>query len=126
MPTKIILSSCALILALTGIGLTFMPQEAALLMGWSPLNSILIQIIGALYFSYAMINWMSRGNLIGGIYNRPLAVANLTHFCIVSLALLKMPGKSFTFNIVTIVYSAFAVAFVIILFTHPIKELKTE
>lgn len=33
MPTKIILSSCALILALTGIGLTFMPQEAALYNG---------------------------------------------------------------------------------------------
>jgi hypothetical protein len=103
-----------------------MPQEATAWMALSSRNSILFQIIGGLYFSYAMINWMSRGNLIGGIYNRPLAVANLTHFCIVALALLKINDKTMTLSIITAVYLAFAVAFGIILFTHPVKESKTE
>lgn len=32
---------------------------------------------------------MAKGALIGGIYNRPIAAANLTHFIIAGIALTK-------------------------------------
>lgn len=126
MPTKLILSSSAFLLGLTGILLIFAPEEAASLMTWPKEASILIQIVGALYFGFAMINWMSKANLIGGIYNRPLAVGNLTHFFVAALALMKMPHKTVAGYCVISVYSAYAFAFGKILFTHPLKESKTE
>ncbi|MGC4021959.1 MAG: hypothetical protein QM734_08450 [Cyclobacteriaceae bacterium] len=126
MPTKFILFSSAVLLGITGVPLTFAPAEAASLIGWPISASILIQIVGAVYFSYAMINWMSKGNLIGGIYNRPLAVGNLTHFVIGALALIKMPDKTLVVYCITTVYTIYAIAFTLILFTHPVKESKTE
>jgi hypothetical protein len=46
-------------------------------------------MIGALYLGFAMLNWMAQGNVIGGIYSRPVAMANFTHFMIAGLALSK-------------------------------------
>jgi len=31
-----------------------------------------MQIIGSFYFAFAILNWMSKGSIIGGIYNRPI------------------------------------------------------
>jgi hypothetical protein len=126
MQTKLILSSSAILFGISGILLTFAPAEAALLFGWPISASILVQIVGALYFGFAMINWMSKGNLIGGIYNRPLAVGNLSHFVVASLALIKMADKTPAVYGATVVYSVYAIAFGLILFTHPVKESKTE
>ena len=126
MPTKLILTSSAILLGLTGIIFTFAPHEVLLFMNWPTQASILIQIIGALYFGFAMINWMSKANLIGGIYNRPLAVGNMTHFVVAALALNKMPDKTLSFYCITTIYSIYAIVFGLILFTHPIKESKTE
>jgi hypothetical protein len=73
-----------------------------------------------------MLNWMSKSNLIGGIYNRPVAVGNATHFFIAALALSKFSPKSLILIVVAIVYSLFAIAFGLILFTHPVKDSKSE
>ena len=35
------------------------------------------------------MNWMAKTVLIGGIYARPLAIGNFTHFLVGALALLK-------------------------------------
>ena len=115
----------AVLMGLVGILLTFLPDELARYVPQT--NSILLQILGALYFGFAMINWMSKGNLIGGIYNRPLAVGNFAHFFIAALALIKISIKnpiSSSMIAATIVYAVFAVAFGFILFTHPVKESK--
>lgn len=71
---------------------------------------------------FAGLNWMARGVLIGGIYSRPVAFSNFIHFSVVGIVLLKalIAGQS-TVEIVigTVVYSAFAVWFGIVPFTHP-------
>ena len=48
-----------------------------------------MQIIGSLCFAFAILNWMSKGSFIGGIYNCPTGVANLTHFVIAGLVLIQ-------------------------------------
>ena len=126
MPTKLILSSSAILLAFAGTILIFAPIEIASWMGWPNETASLIQIVGSLYFGFAMINWMSKANLIGGIYNRPIAVGNLTHFFIAALSLIKIPDKTLVIYCITAVYSIYAFSFGLILFTHPIKESKTE
>ena len=123
--TKLIMTSSAILMGLVGILLSFLPQELGAYINAGESNPMVLQILGALYFGFAMTNWMSKANLIGGIYNRPLAVGNFTHFLIAALALIKisMKGSLPTYIItVTIVYSIFAIAFGYILFTHPIKE----
>src|ERR1700744_1671498 len=84
MNTKLIMTASALFLAVLGISLTFLPREIAGVTGISSAKTfqLMLQIMGALYFSFAMINWMAKGAIIGGIYNKPLAIGNFTHLFI--------------------------------------------
>ena len=132
MNTKVVMTASSISLGVIGIVFTFMPAE---ILHWVNLEAaksltLMVQILGALYFSYAMLNWMSKGNLIGGIYNRPIAVANFTHYLIAALALIK--GVTSLSNTPTlllamaILYCVFAIAFGLILFRHPLPNKKTE
>lgn len=84
--------SCALFQGLMGIVLTFLPQEIADYMGiaLNQLTILLLQILGSFYLGFAFLNWMSKENLIGGIYKKPLVVGNLVHFLVSSLTLIKI------------------------------------
>jgi len=125
MNTKLIMALSAIFLALIGVSLTFLPGEIAVLtgLGASKALLLLLQILGALYFSMAMLNWMAKGSIIGGIYNRPIALANLTHFLIVEIYLVKalMNNHSLPFEVWLAggVYAVFAVLFWMIFSTHP-------
>jgi hypothetical protein len=126
MNTKIVMSLCAVVLVVMGILFSFLPQEMASYLGWVGTNPILLQLLGAVYFSFAMINWTGKANLLGGIYGKPITLGNFTHFAIGTLALLKwvMQGTPFIVWIaITVLYSLFAIVFGYVLFTHP--KLKT-
>ena len=125
MNTKILMISSAIIFTLIGINLILFPKEILnhLELGDSDTLELLMQIIGSLYCGFAMLNWMSKENLIGGIYNRPISAANWTHFAIACLALIKgifaNPNSSYIIWIITIFYSIFAILFGIVLFKYP-------
>jgi energy-converting hydrogenase Eha subunit C len=125
MNTKLLMSASALVLGATGIILTFMPEEVSrmLMLIGSP---ILFQLLGALYFAFAMLNWTAKGNLIGSIYSRPVAIANFAHFMIGGLALIKLAlHQSFSFlSILGILYAIFAILFGWIFFTNPVAKTK--
>jgi hypothetical protein len=74
------------------VALSFLPQEILALAGApaAPRLVMLIQLAGAMALAWAILNWMSRGQRLGGIYNRPLALANVLHFATGSVTLLKM------------------------------------
>lgn len=117
-------------MGLLGIALSFMPNEILnLLEQVSNKNSVLtLQLAGALYFGFAVTNWMAKGILIGGIYARPLAIGNFSHFLIAGLALAKFlvndSNPSNYFYILTIIYALFVVSYGFILFKHPLKRKK--
>ena len=120
------MSLSAIAMGIAGILLSFMPQEIISFFDSqapSKYDAIVVQVLGALYFAFAMLNWTAKSNLIGGIYGRPIAIANLSHFLIASLALIKAytSGQS-SLLLLTIVYSLFAIVFSIIFFTHPLKQ----
>ncbi len=126
MNTKLVMTLSAVVLGAVGIALSFLPQEVFSLFSQaipSRLDTVTLQILGALYFAFAMTNYTAKGNLIGGIYGRPVAIGNLCHFTIAALALLKayFSGLS-TILIPALIYSAFAIAFAVIFFTHPLKN----
>ena len=126
MNTKVLMTLSAAIMAIAGILLTFLPGE--LLSFISPVEQnpllIILQILGALYFAFAMLNWMARGNIIGGIYSRPIAIGNVTHFFIGSMALLKSASQynSVFIWVAGVIYLTLAILFGFVLFNHPGKE----
>ena len=69
MNTKSLMTLSAIILALIGISLIFLPGEILDYFELSVSDALLLlmQIIGSFYFAFAMLNWMSRGIINGGI-----------------------------------------------------------
>ena len=123
MKTRALMSVSAAFMAAIGLGMSFTPQELLRYLGAVPENItvLLVQTCGALYIAFAMLNWMSRGNIIGGIYARPLAMANFLHFSVVSIVLVKnlTAGYGMDLILAVIPYVVLAGLFGIVLFTHP-------
>lgn len=127
------MASTAVLLALMGLCLTFLPGEIAgyFLPGSTIIWQLFIQVLGALYLAFAMLNWMTKENVMGGIYNRPIAIANLTHFLIGALALVKglMKHPDLPWAVWTMagLYALFALFFGMVFFRSPVrkKELTT-
>jgi len=81
--TKLVMTLSAIIMAIIGISASFIPHEILTFIGL-PTNQplpLLIQVMGAMYFAFAMLNWFAKDNLIGGIYGKPIAIGNLFNFC---------------------------------------------
>ena len=130
MNTKSLMTLSAITLALIGISLIFFPKEILdyFELSVSETLELLMQIIGSFYFAFAMLNWMSKESIVGGIYNRPIAIANLTHFVIAGLSLIKgiLSNSNLSYIIwsITIIYSIFAILFGIVAFKHPASQNK--
>jgi hypothetical protein len=129
MNTKFLLSASAAVMAVGGLAASFMPHEliAQLHVPPSDAMAVLIQLLGALLFAFALMNWTARGSLMGGIYNRPLAIGNLLHFAAGACALVKavMAGVAPAAAVLTlaIVYTVFAVAFTTVVFGSPVRSV---
>ena len=125
MNTKVLMTVSAILMAIAGLAFTFLPLETLnfITPGDFSQLSIIVQMLGSLYFAFAMLNWMARGNLIGGIYSRPVAIANATHFFVGGMALFKSAnsGTALIWGAVT-VYLSLAILFGIVLYTHPVKK----
>lgn len=128
MNTKLLMSLSAIVMGITGIILTFFPQEIAVFFKMADTNTILLQVLGGLYFGFAMLNWAAKANLTGGIYSRPVTIGNFSQFVIGGLALLKF-GTGNTTNkyiwIAVILYLVFAILFGIVFFTNPVMKSKS-
>lgn len=117
----------AVVMAIAGILASFIPHE---ILNYIGVNStgiapLIIQITGALYLGFAVMNWMAKGILIGGIYARPLAMGNFMHYVVSALALIKglrtNPHLTSVWTLCAI-YLIFAILFGLILFRHPVKS----
>jgi len=131
MNTKFLMISSALLMAALGISLQFVPHEILHYLGTSSdgITPLLMQITGALYLGFALMNWMAKTVLIGGIYARPLTIGNFSHFLIGALALLKYALTGQTLWIVwllAVIYSVLAILFGIVFFRHPLKTKNND
>jgi hypothetical protein len=114
----------ALVMLVFGLALSFAPAELvrAASGSSSPPLVVLAQTCGALYLGFAMLNWMAKDNLIGGIYSRPVAMGNFVHFFAVAMALLKafasLPKSVGSFALI-VIDVLLAVGFGLVLFQHP-------
>jgi hypothetical protein len=120
MKTKLLMAASAVVMGAAGLAGTFLPQELlrALHLPASDVPALLVQLHAALLLGFAMLNWMAKESLIGGVYNRPLAIGNLVHFVVGAITLVKFisGGAGPLFVIATVIYAAFAVGFGILVF----------
>jgi Na+-driven multidrug efflux pump len=127
MNTKLLMTTSALTMGVAGIVLSFLPHELLNYLtstNGTVLDSLILQILGASYFAFAMVNWTAKANLIGGIYSRPIAIGNLIHFAVGALALIKgyFSNQEVVILTLAVIYTAFAILFAIVFFKHPVKE----
>ena len=125
MNTKLLMATSAVVLGAIGIALTFMPEEISHILNLTESSPIIFQILGALYFGFALLNWTAKGNLIGGIYSRPVAIGNFAHFLIGGLALIKLAINNLDWTsmwICAILYLIFALLFGWVFFTNPVSS----
>jgi len=126
MKTRLILTASALFMALLGLAAIFLPQEILEKLHQTSVGPLplLVQILGALYLGSATLNWMAKQSVIGGIYNRPLAMGNLVHFLVAAISLAKYVLAGYrdpAFLALAALYLLFAVAFANVAFTSPVK-----
>ena len=122
---RVLMTASALAMGLVGLAASFLAEEIVRALGASPARplALVVQLAGALYLGLATVNWMTRGHLVGGIYGRPLVLANLIHFMTGALALLKgvsAGGGARGFWPLALVYAVLAAGFSVLLFRHPL------
>lgn len=116
MNTKILMTASCLFLGVVGLFALFAPDTLLGFMDASPTQPLVVtvQLMGTLYFAFALVNWTARDSAIGGIYARPVSLGNFAHFFAGALVLVKYL-ISMDFNVLllllTILYGVFAVLF---------------
>ena len=127
MKLKPVLTASAIYLGLVGLGVLLVPRYfgiGAVPADAPPALIAFLRIFAGPCLGIAVLNWMAQGNIIGGIYSRPVAIGNLAHFTIAGLALLKsiIAGQQPIEVIAgTAAYTAFAVLFALVAFTQPAR-----
>lgn len=115
-----------------GLLTSFLPHEILEIndLPTAPINVLLVQVLSACYFGLAMISYMSKDAVIGGIYNRPLLMGNIAYHGIASVALLKYVMSQDTFSAIfltmTVVYCALSLGFLRLFFVVPGKQVIRE
>ena len=125
MNTKLLMTITAIILGGAGIILSFAPQEVSNYPTFAGASPITLQILGSVFFGFAMLNWTAKANLIGGIYSRPVAIGNFTHFVIGGIALGKLGLKNLNLPYIWVpagVYLILAILFGYVLFHSPVLK----
>jgi hypothetical protein len=91
MTSALITRTSAALLAAGGIALLFLPDSIlpALAPGFPAHATWLGQLVGAGWLAVAALNWLNKRTLIGGIYGRPLVLANLILYFIGTMVLLR-------------------------------------
>jgi len=130
MNTKIVMTSSVILLVGIGILLSFLPNEVIeyLNIESNTITILFLNLLSALYLGFGLLNWMAKGTLIGGIYNKPIAIGNLMHFGVGAIALVKVVLNIQThLEIIislTVVYVIFAILFAYVFLTNPTKREK--
>ncbi|MBV9786739.1 MAG: hypothetical protein JOZ51_01085 [Chloroflexi bacterium] len=110
------MNGSSLVLGLAGLVLLFAPHEvlAALGVPDTQVVSVLVQLVGALYAAFAVMNWTAKDSLIGGVYGRPISLGNFAHFFVGTLVLARAQieqGGQLVMVAVLAGYAVFALLF---------------
>lgn len=91
MLTKLLSRASALTLFIAGLALLFAPDVLlpALVQGFPPAGAWLGQLLAAAWLGVAVLTWLQRNAVLGGIYGRPTVLANAVLYFISAVSLLR-------------------------------------
>ena len=91
MNSTLISRASAGLLLVGGLGLLFAPDVILprLIPGYPETGLWLGQLLGAAWLALAELNWLSRTNLLGGIYGRSVVLPNAAFYFIATMVLIK-------------------------------------
>lgn len=119
--SKALLTGSAAFLVALGLALNFAAQEAAAALGVEGANPLPLQLLAGALVGVGLMNWYSRQAVFGGIYGRPLGLANIVLFVVGGFALGRaaFAGGSPALWVVFACYAVFAIGFIWIVFVGP-------
>ena len=91
MSSTLISRASAALLFAGGLGLLFAPDAILprLIPGYPTSGLWFGQLLGAAWLALAVLNWLSRASLLGGIYGRPVVGPNAAFYFIATMVLIK-------------------------------------
>jgi predicted acyltransferase len=121
--SKMVVTASAVLLLAMALVLMFLPQEtaAALGLGNAPMAVLLLQVFSAALLGMGFLNWLSKGNPMGGIYSRPLALQNFLLFGVGAISLDRAAFHTASLLAIQIaagVFTILALAFGWLIFFH--------
>ena len=119
----------AIVLAVGGVALLFAPDVVmpALVPGFPPSAVWLAQLLAAAWLGVAALDWLQRATLLGGIYGRPVVLANLALYFIGDLAVLRAlrePDAAPALWIIAVPATLLAIAYGALMLRGPFDELR--
>lgn len=109
-----------------GILLIFLPQEIGYFLDTAPQTEagvLFIQLLGAALFAIGLLNYMGRNAVLGGIYGKPILLANMVFHFIAAIELVRYLFDSNSITILwipAILYALLAAGFIKLNFTSAI------
>lgn len=124
MRSTVVTRVSAVLLALTGAALLFAPVE---ILGRLAMNvpadaAWLAQLLAAAWLALAVMNWLTRFTMVGGIYGRAVVSANATVYFVSAMVLLsagRRLGFSTAIAALAVAAVAMAAVYAFLLFRGP-------
>ncbi|MGZ8376494.1 MAG: hypothetical protein ACXWZS_14020 [Gemmatirosa sp.] len=131
MISSLVARSSAAVLLVGGLALIFASDVLlpALVPGYPVSGAWLGQLLGAAWLGVATLNWLQRGALLGGIYGRPVVLANLVLYVVGALSLLRAlrePGAPRAMWGLVVPAVLLAVVYGVLLLRGPLDRLESD
>lgn len=116
------------LLGATGHALVFAPREllAYLAPGTPAAATWIGQLLGAALIGFAWLNWLNRGTLLGGIYARPVVLANAVFFFVGAVSVFgassALDATAWRVQAVAGVLGLFALCYTWLMFRGPLER----
>ena len=113
----------AALLAGAGVSLLFAADVIlpSIVPGVSPNAGWLGQLLGAAWLGLAALNWLTRSSVLGGIYGRPIVLANTTLYFVSAMVLVNAATQASSVPVwsATVVAAVMALLYGMLLFRGP-------
>jgi hypothetical protein len=108
--------SSAIVLFLSGAAMLFAADTilALLVPGYPSAGLWLGQLLAAALLGLGALNWFSQSTVLGGIYGRPVVMANVMFYLVSALGMLKASmraGFPLALSLIAVVASVFAIVY---------------
>jgi hypothetical protein len=128
MVSSIVSRSSATLLLLGGLAFLFLPDAVlmTLVPGYPPAGAVVGQLVGAAWLGLGVLNWVQRAAILGGIYGRPVVLANFVAHAVGALSVARAifgTGASSALWIVFVPIALLAVVYAALLLRGPFDSL---